>query len=173
MRITIQDYCTVQSSVNGVNDPMKIVFAGPMTCRNSFSESFNRISQRMLSHMWNGFRALSGIDWKKNRGSKISWHCFFMDSLSSYIVDLIVYFVQKIRNCRWVSTTANYCGFKRIGYNTVEWRLPSRGGCQHYTQWAFNKRRLQSNKDLSEIWIWAHKNVSKYEGSWKEWNDTK
>jgi hypothetical protein len=42
----------------------------------------SRISRRFRSHMRNGYspwiRALGGVDWwKKNRGSKISWHCPF------------------------------------------------------------------------------------------------
>jgi hypothetical protein len=45
------------------------------------SELCKRLSRRKRSHMQNGFRpwirALGGIVWWKNRGSKISWHCPF------------------------------------------------------------------------------------------------
>jgi hypothetical protein len=42
-----------------------------------------RISRRFRSHLRNGFspwiRALGGDWWKRNRGSKISWHCPFKE----------------------------------------------------------------------------------------------
>jgi hypothetical protein len=42
---------------------------------------YNRFSRRIRSHLRNGFRpwirALGGIVWWENRGSKISWHCPF------------------------------------------------------------------------------------------------
>jgi hypothetical protein len=50
----------------------------------------SRFSRRKRSHMQNVFRpwirALGGIVWWKNRGSKISWHCPFKLSATSVLL---------------------------------------------------------------------------------------
>jgi hypothetical protein len=71
----------------GVNDTAEIchfaitvILAVSMT---PLKFEYNRFSRRIRSHMRNGFRpwtrALGGIVWWKNRGSKISYSCSFKD----------------------------------------------------------------------------------------------
>jgi hypothetical protein len=63
---------------SGVNDTTKIVSAVSMT---PLKFEYNRFSRRIRNHMRNGFRPwirnIYGVDWWKNRESKISWHCPF------------------------------------------------------------------------------------------------
>jgi hypothetical protein len=51
------------------------------TAESELCKRLSRLSQQICSHMRNGFspwiRALWGIVWWKNRGSKISWLCPF------------------------------------------------------------------------------------------------
>jgi hypothetical protein len=67
------------------------------------ADNFKRlswISWQFWRHIWNGFspwiRALRGIVWWKNRGSKILWHCPFKHKLyitNKFYTFLLIHFI--------------------------------------------------------------------------------
>jgi hypothetical protein len=99
-----------------VNDPAEIVSAGSMTPP-------NRFFRRILGHMQNCFnpwiRALGGIDWWKNRGSKISCNCPFKEQITliSCFVMVVSYRKGSINSSLHYVSVAGL--FKRIKMRTL------------------------------------------------------